>query len=393
MDFKTMTIEELEARKAQIAIDSEAEGADVDALLEEVRGINAELEERKAAASKQAELRAAVAAGAGTVITKAPAGEERKNTMTLEEIRKSHEYNVAYANYLKSQFRGKADDSECRAILSTNSNVEANPGQVPVPTYVEGRVATAWERVGLLDLVRRVSVRGNYIASFELSASAAVIHAEGTDAPDEETLTLGKVTLVPQTIKKWIRVSDEVLDLAGEEFLDYIYDEIAYQIAKFAQAQLIAAIVAAPATSSATAAGVPVVATTPADLAAVAKGYAALSDEATDITVVMNRLTHADIIAAVAANGYLFDPLQGYRVRYDNTLPAYATATAGQTWMIVGDFNRGALMNTPNGDEIRLKYDDLTEAEADLVKIVGRMFAAIGVVAPNAFAKITKPQG
>lgn len=390
MDLKSMTVAELDARKAAIATESEAEGADVDALLEEVRAINSELEERKAAASKQAELRAAVAAGAGVVISETP---KEENKMTFEEIRKSHEYNEAYANYIKSQFRGNPDDSECRSILSTNSNVAANPGQVPVPTYVEGRIATAWERVGLLDLVRKVSVKGNYIASFELSASAAVIHAEGTDAPDEEVLTLGKVTLVPQSIKKWIRISDEVLDLAGEEFLDYIYDEIAYQIAKFAQAQLIAAIVAAPATSSATAAGVPVVATTPEDLAAVAKGYAALSDEATDITVVMNRATHADFIAAMAANNYMFDPFAGYRVRYDNTLPAFSAATAGQTWMIVGDFERGALMNTPNGDEIKLKYDDLTESEADLVKVVGRMFAAIGVVAPNAFAKVTKPQG
>ena len=72
MEFNTMTIEELEARKAEISTECEAEGADVDALLEEVRGINAELEARKAAAEKQAEIRAAVAAGAGTVITETP---------------------------------------------------------------------------------------------------------------------------------------------------------------------------------------------------------------------------------------------------------------------------------------------------------------------------------
>ena len=45
MDIKTMSFEELEARKAAIAVESEAEGADVDALLEEIRSINAEIEE------------------------------------------------------------------------------------------------------------------------------------------------------------------------------------------------------------------------------------------------------------------------------------------------------------------------------------------------------------
>ena len=35
--------------------------------------------------------------------------------------------------------------------------------------------------------------------------------------------------------------------------------------------------------------------------------------------------------------------------------------------------------------------DDLSLAEYDLVKLVGRMFIALGVVAPNAFCRVTKP--
>lgn len=381
MNFSEMTVQELEERRAAIAAEVEGEGADLDALEEEVRAINAELEARKAAAEKRNAIRSAVANGAGTVTGKIPATEVHK--MTIEEIRSMPEYVNAFANYIKT-----GDDSECRTLLTTNSNVVSNPGQVPVPTVIEGRIRTAWERTGLLDLVRKTYVRGNLQVGFELSATGAAVHAEGTDAPAEEVLTLGVVSLIPQSIKKWIRISDEALDLGGEEFLDYIYDEITYQIAKEAKRLLIQAIVSAGATNSATAIGVPVITGTPS-LAVVAQAVANLADDAANVAVVMNRLTHADFIAAIAANGYMFDPFEGVAVHYDNTLPAFSAATSGQTWMIVGDFD-GAQMNFPNGQDIRLKFDDLTEAQADLIKIVGRMFVAIGITKPGAFVKVNK---
>lgn len=380
MDFKTMSIEELEARRAAIASELENDDADLDALENEVRSINEELEARKAAEQKRAEIRAKVAGGAGTV--KKTVKEEDKKGMTIDEVRKMPEYVDAFANYIKT-----GDDSECRALLTKNSNVTANPGQVPVPVVIEGRIRTAWERTDLLDLVRKTYVKGNLQVGFELTATGAVIHAEGTDAPAEEQLTFGVVTMVPETIKKWIRISDEVLDIGGEEFLDYIYDELTYQIAKKAKAELINTILTAPATNSATAIGVPAVAGAPT-LSIVAEAVGQLADDAADITVVMNRQTHAQFIAAIAGNGYMFDPFEGLRVRYDNILPVYAS-TLGSTdaWMIVGDF-AGAHMNFPNGDEIRIKYDDLTEAQADLVKIVGRMAVAIGITAPGHFVKV-----
>jgi hypothetical protein len=157
---------------------------------------------------------------------------------------------------------------------------------------------------------------------------------------------------------------------------------------KAAKAQVVAAIVNAPAASTETAVGVPSVAGTPT-LDVVAKAEALLSDEAENIAVIMNRATHPDFIAAIAANGYLFDPFQNRRVVYDNTLPTFESATSGNAWLIVGDLS-AVQANFPNGDDVKLKYDDLTEAEDDLVKIVGRLYAAIGVTAPGRLAKVTK---
>ena len=382
MDFTEMTIEQLNERRSAIASEIDAPDADLDALEAEARAINEEIEQRKAAETKRVTIRAAVAAGEGEVKEKIER-EERK-TMTLEEIRSSKEYINAFANYIKT---GK--DDECRALFTANA---VNPpagssGPMPVPTVIEGRIRQAWERSGLLDLVRKTYVRGNLNIGFEISATAAAIHAEGANAPAEETLTLGVVQLVPASIKKWIRISDEALDMGGEEFLDYIYDELTYQIVKAAKAELIRLIVAAPAASTASAVGVPAINGAPG-LAIIAQAIAQLADDSENIAVVMNRQTHAQLIAAMAAAQYAFDPFDGVTVHYDNTLPVYAASlTAAQTWAIVGDFS-GAQMNFPNGDEVRIKFDDLSEAQADLVKIVGRMYVAIGVTTPGRFVKI-----
>ena len=382
MDFTTMSVEDLEARKAQIAVECEDENADLDALTEEIRGINAELDARKAQAAQRAEIRSAVANGAGNVITEIPTKETR-HMKTLEEIRSSKEYVDAFAKYIKTN-----DPAECRALLTTNSDVEANPGQLPVPTIIEGRIRTAWEKSGILDEVRRINIKGNVKIGFELSATGAAVHAEGTDAPAEEQLTLGVVDLVPQTIKKWIRISDEAYDMGGEEFLYYIYDEITYRIIKEAKRILITKITGAPAASSAQAIGIPKISGTPT-LAVIAQAAGYLSDEATNLSVTMNRLTHAAFIEAIADNGFLFNPFEGYKIHYSSDLPAYSAATTGQTWLIVGDYS-GVTANFPAGDGVKLKFDDLTEAQADLIKIVGRMPIALGVTEPGRFVNVTK---
>ena len=376
MDYTNMTVEELMERRAAIAAEVDAPEADLDALEAEARAINEEIEKRRAAETKRNEIRSAVANGNGNVV--AEIKEERKVEMTENEIRSSKEYINAFANYIKT---GK--DDECRALLTTMVS-----GQVPVPTIIEGRIRTAWQRNGLMDLVRKTYVRGILKVGFELSASAAVVHTEGSSAPSEETLTFGVVSLTPESIKKWIKISDEAMDMGGEEFLYYIYDELTYQIAKKAQSELIAKITALTASATASAVGVGVVAGTPS-LGVVAEALGTLSDEASNPVVVMNKATWAQFKAAQYAANYAIDPFEGLPVHFDNTLPVYATTgTAGTAWMVVGDFN-GAQANFPNGDEITIKYDDLSLAESDLVKFVGREYIGLGVVADHCFCKVT----
>lgn len=381
MDFKEMTAEELLERRSAIAEKVEADGADLDALEAEVKSINEELEARKAAEAQKAEIRAEVANGAGEIRESIPV--EEKKEMTLEEIRGSHEYNVAYANYIKTE-----DDRECRALLTENVS-----GDVPVPAYVEDRINTAWQKNGLMALVRKTFIRGNLKVAFEKSATAATVHTESTSAVAEEELSLGVVEINPVSIKKWISISDEAMDLGGEAFLDYIYDELAYQIAKKAQSELIAKITALTASAATNAVGVGVVAGTPS-IGVIAQALGQLSDEAVNPVIVMNKGTWAQFKAAQYAGSFNVDPFEGLEVHFDSSLLAYTSSTAtlasGTAWAIVGDFGRGAQANFPNGEEIRIKRDDLSLAEKDLVKLVGREYIGLGIVGDHCFAKITQ---
>lgn len=377
--MENKTIEELETRKAEIATAMEVDGADLDALEAEARSITEELETRKAAAAQKEEIRKMVAEGAGNVIK--DHNEEKENhIMTLDEIRKSPEYINAYAEYIKT---GKAD--ECRALIKT----ENASGKVPVPVLVDDIVRHAWDNDQLLARVRKTAFRGNLKVSFEISASGAVVHTEGTSAPSEEDLTLGIVTMIPANIKKWIRVPDEVVTMGGEAFIRYIYEELTYQIIKKLADLIVADIAATDGSGSATVPAQAVITEAPG-LTTIANAYANLSDEATDVCIIMNKLTYAAFVAAQAAGNFSFDPFMGLPVVYNNSLPAYSAASATNVYAIVGDL-KGAQVNYPEGEGVALKYDDLTEAQADLVKIVGRQYVAHAVTAPKRFCTVKKP--
>lgn len=378
MDYKEMTVEQLEERKSAIAAELDSPEANLDDLEAEARAINAELETRKAAETKRNEIRAAVATGAGVVVQKFE--EEKREMPTLEEIRGSKEYAEAYKNYIIHE-----DDSECRALLSEN----ATNGVVPVPIIVDSIVCTAWENNDILSRVSRTEFRGNFKAYFELSADGAYEHAEGTTAPTEEALTLGIVTMIPKNIKKWITISDEAVAMGGEEFLRYIYDEITYQVAKKLAALCIADVTGASTTSSSTAIGVPKVTAAPA-VTTIPTAAANLSEEATNLCVVMNRLTEVEFISAYAAGNFAVDPFAGLTKVYSSALPAYSTASTGAVYAIVGDLS-AIQVNFPEGDGMVIKYDDLTNAEADMVKVVGRQYAAHAITKPGRLVNLAKP--
>ena len=378
-EIMELDLEGIEARKAEIR--EEVKAATDSAALDAIEAEKAVIEERVAQLRAEIEKRkadmAAVLKGAGREIEKPT--EERK-TMTNMEVRKSLEYAEAWANYIKT-----GDDKECRALLSEN----ATSGTVPVSAYAEDRVRTAWNREGIMSRVRKTYLKGNVKIGFEVSAGDATIHTEASNsAVSEESLVIGVVNLVPKSIKKWISISDEVYDLKGTAFLDYVYDELTYRIAKKAADTLIADIEACGTTSTTGAPAVPKITSTTVNVGLVAQAMANLSDEAANPVVMMNKATWGAFKAAQAANGYNYDPFEGLPVLFNDSITAFSAATTGVTYAIVGDLGLGAQANFPNGDEIEIKFDDKTLMEKDLIRILGREYVGIGVVAPKAFCKI-----
>ena len=370
------TIEELLERRTAIKAEVDAPDADLDALEQELRSINEEIERRKAEEAKKAEIRSAVAEGEGETI-KIIETEERK-VMTNAEVRNSKEYIEAYANFIKT---GK--DDECRALLTENVS-----GTVPVPEYVYDIVKTAWDREGIMSRVRKAYLKGNLKVGFEISGDEANIHTEGADPISYENLILGTVNIIPQSIKKAVQITDEVADMRGEEFLRYIYDEIAYRIAKKAADTLVAKIVACGTVSTTTCPSVPVITSTTASVDLVARAMAKLSDSANEPVVIVNKATWGAMKQAQYANKFNVDPFEGLPVVFNNSLASLDAATTGVTWMIVGDLAEGALANFPAGDGIAFKYDDLTLATNDMINVIGRQYVGLAVVAPNAFVKV-----
>lgn len=383
-EIKEMTIEEVEARALEIEKETEsADEARLDELKSELEALEERKNELKRLADEAAEERKAVAEGSTPIVEeKSVIQEERK--MTNSEVIKSVEYRDAFKKYILT---GKAD--ECRALLTEN----VGTGTVPVPAIVYDIVKNAWEREGIMALVKKTYLKGNLKVGFEISADGAVIHTEGAAAPTEEKLVLGVVDIIPMSIKKWITISDEVIDLDSGAFLEYVYDELTYQIAKKAADTLLAKIEACGTVSTNTPSvnvAVPVVEADSITLGLIASAIGQLSDQASNPVIVMNKTTWSAFKAVQYAASVPVDPFEGLPVIFNNSIEAFSAATTGVTYAIVGDFEQGAVANFPNGEEITIKYDDLSLAEKDLVKLVGRQFVGLEVVAPNAFVKIAK---
>ena len=376
---------EIEQRKAEIDAELEKPEADLDALNEEARKLAEEsdqlkeqLEELRKQAEEAEEARKAVENGAGE--TKEEMQEETK--MDLKEIRNSQEYLDAFANYIRT---GSAE--ECRTVL-LSKNAPAS-GQLPVPDMLEGIIKTAWERNEFLNQIKKTYFRGNLRVPFELSATGAWKHIEGTTGLTEEEITIGIVNLTPANIKKLVRVTDECVAMGGEEFINYIYSEVAYRILGELVKEIIDYIDDASTSNSSSAIGIPKVKVAPGVMT-LENAATNLSEEATDLCVVLNRLTEQAFNTAYAQANFAINPWAGMKRIYTSELPAYSAASENDMYALVGDL-KAIQANYPEGESLIIKWDDLSEAEDDIVKVVGRQYVGFAVTAPGRLVKLTKP--
>jgi HK97 family phage major capsid protein len=375
MEIKDMQMADIEARSAELETALTAENADIESITAEVTA----LEERKAQIVAEAEERKAQLEAVEKTAKEVQElkKEEERNMMDIKEYRNTKEYIDAFAEYVKT-----GNDAECRALLTEN----VGTGTVVVPEFVETKVMTAWENDEIMNRVRKTFIKGNLKVNFEISGTDAVVHVEGSGEVDPETLTLGMVKIVPQNIKKWIPISDEVYAMGGEEFLDYIYDELNYRLVKKAANLVIAAITAAPAVSSASAPGVRQF---KENLSAgtIARAESLLSAEATDVVAIMSRTTWGALKALQITSGQnVGDVFDGLPVIFNDSL----TGEQNVPYIIVGDL-KGVTINFPEGDDVKFKFDETTKMTEDIIRVLGKVYAGIAVTAPYRFTAVYIP--
>jgi len=385
-------LQEIATRKAELkALLESEEKQDLEAIEKELneldmeeKSINEQVEAETRKAEQEAEERKAEAEALNN--NEIPAMEVKeielkKEDIKMTELRNTPEYIDAYAEYIKTN-----DDTKLRSLTTENVS-----GRVAVPEFVYDIVKTAWDKEEVMALVRKAELKGNLKVNFEISGDGAVKHLEGSEAVTEENLVLGIVTLVPSSFKKWVGISDEVYDMRGEAFLRYIYEEITHRIAKKCADELVGIIAALPGTATAT--------SPKAD--AITKGVAQdtiisaighLCDEASNPVVIINKLTYSAFKNAEYEGNWKNDAFEGLKVVFNSTLPAYDSADANAVYCIVGDLGNGALANFPNGiGNMEFKFDDKTLMTSDMIRILGREYVGMGVVACDHFCLVKKP--
>lgn len=355
-----MSMQDIETRSLEIEELMKSDDANIDELKNEID----ELEARKAEIIKEAEARKAEI---DNVVKQAEVVEEFKKEevrqkMELKELRNTKEYIDAYAEYIKG------NEKELRTLLTENAEED---GTIAVPTYVEDKIWTDWDKSPILARVRKTFVKGNYKVGYEASATGAVLHKEGADAPQEEELVIAYIEFVADYYKKWIKVSDNVLALRGEAFLDYLFDEFGHQMAIALENAIVAEIASSDLSAKVN---------HELDGDAVLAGLAALSDEALNPVAIMSKATYASIKAIrTTAGARIEDAFEGLEVLFNNTVSG----------ILVGDLD-GVIVNFPDGMDFKYIVDDRSLAEYDLVKIVGKIMAAMHLVRPNGFAVVNE---
>lgn len=195
MDIKTMTAEELIERRAAIATEADAPEADLTALEEEVRAINAELEERKATEEQKEEVRKTVTEGAGEVV----------KTFEEEVRQEKKMYGIdtqEYRDAFMANLVGRAT-AEQRAILADNS---AYGDGLSLPIGLDkdiwDQVTTAHPILADVDIMRT----GMAIKVTKMTP-AAIQKKMDSASSSEQTFTSAEVTLVGADYHTYVTIS------------------------------------------------------------------------------------------------------------------------------------------------------------------------------------------
>ncbi len=224
-----MTYEEIEARLQEISAEVDQPEANVDALLEETRSLQDQKAALKREAEAKAEIRSAVANGAGeTVRTFTEKGQTMEKTYNAS----SPEYRSAWLKNMSaidgvSRF-GALTEEERTAYTHTT----ANTGAV-VPTAVLNAIADLVDSDAPIydDAVKYAMTQGFQLPRFTaIAAGDAGATAEGAAPANDEQDTIGALPLAGVEIKKCAVLSRKMQFQSIEAFEGWLVQEVGKRI-------------------------------------------------------------------------------------------------------------------------------------------------------------------
>lgn len=204
-------LEEIEARLAAIPAELEQEGADLDALKNEVIRLKEERKALQDAAEQRKAILNEIGAGGGrTVRTFTPAAQER--TFSVD----SEEYRTAWLKNLQ----GKPLDAEERAAVTASA---------AIPTQTMNRIIATMDQYPILDAVDVTYIPGNVSWPLEKTANDAAwvqMGAAATDSADAlESVSLGAYKLI-----KTVEITADVQAMAIPAFESWLVERLANKI-------------------------------------------------------------------------------------------------------------------------------------------------------------------
>ena len=214
MEIKEMTIEQLQERRAAIAEAIEAPDADLDALEAEARAIKEEIETRKAAEEKRAEIRTAVANGSGEVTEKFEEKVEERKMFGIDT--------VEYRDAFMANLVGRAT-VEQRAILADNS---AYGDGLSLPVGLDKEV---WDQVHTAHpiLADVDTMRTGIAIKVTKMTPAAVTKKMDSANSTEQTFTSAEVVLVGADYHTYVTISYAEAKMSQNAMERFLVKEIA----------------------------------------------------------------------------------------------------------------------------------------------------------------------
>ena len=235
-----MTIDEINARMAEIRTEMDQEGADLEALETEVRNLNAQKEELRKAAEEAEKRRQAIADGTApvTVIETHHKEEGRKMTYTNE----SPEYRSGLLKDLLGQ-ELTAEERNAINFVATTTDATYGSGNV-LPRQM---LNTIWDLIedqhsilGDITMYRTGTIL-EIAKRTEISQGDAKTVNENA-ANDDEVNTFAKVTLSGKDFSKHVNISYAMAKMSIDAFEAFLTNEIAERMGAALAADVVAQI-------------------------------------------------------------------------------------------------------------------------------------------------------